>query len=559
MKAIIYIILSIIISASCYAENIAQNKAVTFSSEQAENTASNGNDGSDSTRWCANSAVMPQWWQVDLGSLYDVTEISVMWEFSGRTYNYLVEVSVDSINWATLLDKQNNTDTSQVQTSAVFTRAIQYIRITVISSQPENTWASFFEVRIEGTGAGTSLPGDVNKSNTVDIIDALLVAQHYVGLNPSGFDASAADVNCDSAAGIVDALLIAQYYVGLISELQDCRPTPVPTLTPSPTPEITTTPAQTPTQTPVLTPAPTQAEEDLYSIQWNLTGDLFVHDPVIIKHAGTWYIFYTATGIGFKSSSNGTSWQDRGRIFNPNPSWHKQLVPDTDGNIWAPDIFYFNGTYYLYYSVSSFGSSHSVIGLATNTTLNPNDSNYRWADQGDVIRSYSDSNYNCIDPNISLDANGNPWMSFGSFWSGLKLVQLDPNTMKPYSNYQLTSIAYNSTIEAPFIVRRNGYYYLFVSHGYCCRGVDSTYNIRVGRSQSITGTYTDRNGVSMMNSGGTLIDDGDSRWRGPGHNAVYLSGDTAILVNHAYDANANGTATLQIRPLYWDSAGWPYL
>jgi arabinan endo-1,5-alpha-L-arabinosidase len=158
-----------------------------------------------------------------------------------------------------------------------------------------------------------------------------------------------------------------------------------------------------------------------------------------------------------------------------------------------------------------------------------------------------------------LDTNGEPWLVFGSFWSGIKLVKLDPSTMKPPSNYTLTSLAYNSTIEAPFIVRRSGYFYLFVSFGYCCRGVDSTYNIRVGRSANLTGPYSDKGGASMMSSGGTLIDDGDSRWIGPGHNAVYLSGNTAILVNHAYDAQANGAAKLQIRPLYWDSQGWPYI
>jgi len=534
---ILYIIFLLFIYATVNAENVALYKSATASSAQADNPASNGNDGSNTTRWCASSGSVPQWWQVDFGGLYNVSQISIMWEFSGNIYNYYVEVSSDGGNWSMVLDKRNNTSTAQTQTDAISAQSVRYARITVTSPLPESAWASFNEVAIEDSGSGSGSTGDVNGNGTVDIVDALLVAQYYVGLNPSPFNSTLADVNCDNAIDIVDALRIAQYYVGLISQLDSCEPTPTPTPTPTPVPDA----------------------EDLYSISWNLSGDLFVHDPVIIKQDGTWYIYYTAQGIGYKSSTNGTYWQNRGRIFNPNPAWHIQLVPENDGNLWAPDISYINGTYYLYYSVSSFGSSHSVIGLATNSTLNPGDPNYNWVDQGDVIRSYDDSDYNCIDPNIVLDDNGNPWLAFGSFWSGIKLVELDPNTMKPRSGYQLYSIAYNSTIEAPFIVHRNGYYYLFVSFGYCCRGVDSTYNIRVGRSQSLTGPYTDRDGVSMMNSGGTLIDDGDSRWIGPGHNAVYLSGDTAILVNHAYDANANGTATLQIRSLYWDSAGWPYL
>ncbi|MBN1695891.1 MAG: family 43 glycosylhydrolase [Spirochaetales bacterium] len=375
--------------------------------------------------------------------------------------------------------------------------------------------------------------GDVNGNGTVDIVDALLTAQYYVGLSPQGFDADAADVNCDNTINIVDALQIAQYYVGLRPEIGTCM-----------------TPEATPLQ---------PDEEDLYAKQWNLSGDLGVHDPVIIKQGERWYIFHTATGIGMKISDDGLYWRNAGRVFSVNPSWHKEMVPDTDGNIWAPDIFYFGGTYYLYYSVSSFGSNHSLIGLASNTTLDSGDSSYRWVDEGVVVQSKAEYDYNCIDPNIALDENGEPWMSFGSFWSGIKLLKLDPGTMKPVIGGRLNSIAYNETIEAPFIVRRGGYFYLFISHGYCCRGIDSTYNIRVGRSQSITGTYTDRNGTSLMNGGGTLIDGGDSRWIGPGHNAVYLSGDSAILVNHAYDAQANGTATLRIRPLYWDASGWPYL
>jgi len=319
-----------------------------------------------------------------------------------------------------------------------------------------------------------------------------------------------------------------------------------------------------PTTIPPTTIPPTPTSSgSLYDIVWNLTGNLDAHDPVIIREGTTWYIYTTGTGIAMKRSENGTAWSTIGRVFNTQPSWHRQLIPANDGNLWAPDIFYYQGRYYLYYSVSSFGSNISAIGLATNATLNPQGSDYNWVDEGVVIQSTSSNNYNTIDPNVVQDLSGNLWLSFGSFWSGIKLIQLNPGTMKPMSGATLYSIAYRPSgehaIEAPFIVERNGYYYLFVSFDYCCRGVDSTYNIRVGRSQQITGPYVDRNNVNMMNGGGTLIDDGDSRWIGPGHQAVYQQGDSAILVNHAYDAWNNGRATLQIRPLYWDASGWPTL
>lgn len=319
-----------------------------------------------------------------------------------------------------------------------------------------------------------------------------------------------------------------------------------------------TTPS--PSATPETTPSPEVSPgEDLYNRTWNLSGNLWAHDPVIIKAQDSWYAFCTNNGILIKSSSNGEYWQDRGKVFPNGLSWHAQEIPGHDGNLWAPDIFYYNNTYYLTYSVSSFGSNRSLIALATNKSLDPQSPDYRWIDQGIVLRSNSSDNFNAIDSNICLDAQGVPWMSFGSFWSGIKMVQLDPGTMKAVSNYRLYSLAYNSSIEAPFIVERKGYYYLFVSWGACCKGVDSTYNIRVGRASAITGPYYDKNGNNMMNSAATLIDQGNTRWKGPGHQAVYLSGETAILVNHAYDANNNGNATLQIRPLYFDTQEWPNL
>ncbi len=302
--------------------------------------------------------------------------------------------------------------------------------------------------------------------------------------------------------------------------------------------------------------------QDLYAINWELSGNIGAHDPVIAKQGNNWYIFYTGVGLLMKKSEDGVTWKDLGPIFYTNPKWFKEYVPNARGSIWAPDISYYKSTYYLYYSVSSFGKNTSVIGLATNKTLNPDDPNYEWEDAGAVISSNSSLNYNCIDPNMIVDESGQPWLSFGSFWTGIKLVELDPETMKPYTDDEIYSIAsrpVDTAIEAPYIIFHNGYYYLFVSFDFCCRGIESTYKIMVGRSRNITGPYVDKNGIDMMLGGGTLIDAGDDQWKGPGHCAVYQSASTAILVNHAYDALNNGMAALQIRPLYWGSEGWPYI
>jgi len=321
--------------------------------------------------------------------------------------------------------------------------------------------------------------------------------------------------------------------------------------TPTPAPPTPTLPPPTPVTT-----------GELYDIDWTLSGNLNAHDPVIIKEGDIWYIFTTGVGISIKRSEDGKHWERYGLVFSPQPDWHKERVPFNDGNLWAPDIFYYQGKYYLYYSVSSFGSNTSAIGLVTNVTLDKESPDYEWVDEGVVISSTDKNNYNTIDPNIVQDREGNLWLSFGSFWSGIKLVKIDPETMKPAEGEPLHSIAAkpgNTAIEAPFIIEREGYYYLFVSHEFCCRGVDSTYRIVVGRSEEITGPYVDKNGKTMLTGGGTLISKGDDRWKGTGHNAVYQQGYSAILVNHAYDAQNFGRPTLQIRPLYWDADGWPTL
>lgn len=287
----------------------------------------------------------------------------------------------------------------------------------------------------------------------------------------------------------------------------------------------------------------------------------FVHDPCIIKTADYYYIFSTGNRIEMRRSPDMQEWQRLNQVFNSIPEWGKQEVPGVK-NIWAPDIFYKDSTYYLYYSLSTFGSSNSRIGLATNKTLDQDSPSYQWIDQGKVIASYSGGSYNAIDPNIAEDQLGRLWLSFGSFWSGIKIIELDSTTMKPKNGASLKSIAGRpnwGAIEAPYIIYRNGYYYLFVSFDFCCKDVNSTYNIRVGRSAEITGPYKAKNGTLMTNGGGTLILKSDDRWIGPGHCAVLQEEDETWLVHHAYDAENHGVPTLRIEKLIWDEGDWPVL
>ncbi len=298
-----------------------------------------------------------------------------------------------------------------------------------------------------------------------------------------------------------------------------------------------------------------------------LLGDIRqVHDPTIIKEGDTYYLFSTRAGIAVRCSKDLINWRLCGDVFAHLPEW---AVTDVTGlrGLWAPDISFFNGKYHLYYSVSTFGSNRSSIGLATNATLDPSSSRYRWEDQGTVISSHRTDDWNAIDPNIVLDEADTPWLSFGSFWSGIKMRRIDPANGK-LSTQDETLYALASrprlrdqpgAVEAPAIIRKNGYYYLFVSFDFCCRGVKSTYNIRVGRSKQVTGPYVDHSGKHMMEGGGTLLISSNKRWVGPGHCAILQEKDGDKLVYHAYDAEARGLSTLRITQLSWDSQGWPQL
>lgn len=311
-------------------------------------------------------------------------------------------------------------------------------------------------------------------------------------------------------------------------------------------------------------PAWAQGEAAAVDAHLPLTGMIRqVHDPVLIRHNDSYYLFHTGNGIGLRTSPDMLDWKTSfpASIFGRVPPWALEKIPGAT-NIWAPDVSYFNGKYHIYYSVSTFGSNRSVIGLVTNETLEFGADNYKWEDQGLVIESTGAENYNCIDANLILDEDEVPWLAFGSFWSGLKMVRLDYATGKRSADdptvYPLAQRFVNSnSIEAPFITRKDGYYYLFVSFDFCCRGGTSTYRVMVGRSEAIAGPYVDRDGVEMLQGGGTQVTFPTERWKGPGHNAIYQEGDLYYIVYHSYDMENLEAPTLRIAPLSWDAEGWP--
>jgi arabinan endo-1,5-alpha-L-arabinosidase len=220
--------------------------------------------------------------------------------------------------------------------------------------------------------------------------------------------------------------------------------------------------------------------------------------------------------------------------------------------------------YYLYYSVSSFGSQRSVIGLAVNKTMDPDSEQYEWIDRGKVIESAPGRcDFNAIDPALFVDRDGKWYLFWGSFWSGIKATEIDPTAGKPKQDARIIAVAARPrhrthAIEAPFVIWHDGFYYLFVSWDRCCDGADSDYKVMVGRSQEVTGPYVDAKGRSMLDGGGTLVLEGNDRWRGPGHNSVLTTDEGQWMVHHVYDVqNLRAQRMLQIRPMTWSEDKWP--
>lgn len=335
----------------------------------------------------------------------------------------------------------------------------------------------------------------------------------------------------------------------------------------SPAPMATPTPTPSPSPSPGPSPSPSSTP----GASITLTGNVMpVHDPAILKDGSTYYLFTTGNSgdaeglLGLRTSTDLQDWTLRGGSYTALPAWTRAAVPGATG-MWAPDISKVNGQYRLYYSISTFGKNQSAIGLATATTIDPANPAANWQDQGPVIQSQTSDDFNAIDPMAFTDADGKAWMVFGSYWSGIKLIRLDPATglrlagdAAPRSLVQRPA---PDAVEAPYIVRHGGFYYLFVSFDACCQGSNSTYYTVVGRSAAPDGPYVDRSGRAMLQGGGTTVltsgQGTGSRFVGRGHVAILSQPDGDYIVYHAYDTQRNGAPTLQIQRLAWDADGWP--
>jgi len=299
-----------------------------------------------------------------------------------------------------------------------------------------------------------------------------------------------------------------------------------------------------------------------------------VHDPVMAYADSTYYLFCTGLGIQQMTSTDRKTWQVMPKpVMTVMPQWTYDSVPGFTHHVWAPDIIQWHGRWWMAYSCSTFGKNGSAIGLLSTPSLTfP-----VWNDEGCIVTSREKrDDWNAIDPNFVIDEHDQPWMVWGSFWDGIQLARLDttmhmapgekPRTIarryapgfKGAAPNPTSKYAGTNAIEAPFVFKHDGYYYLFVSWDYCCRGSKSNYRVAVGRSKSVAGPYLDRAGVDMRNGGGTLFLKGDGQaFEAAGHGAAYHLNGEDIFICHGYSIADNGASVLVQKSIRWTADGWP--
>lgn len=299
-----------------------------------------------------------------------------------------------------------------------------------------------------------------------------------------------------------------------------------------------------------------------------------VHDPVMAYEDSTYYLFSTGMGIQRMTSKDRTTWTvSHQPLMTVMPRWTHDSVPGFLHHVWAPDVIRWHGRWWLSYSCSTFGKNGSAIGLLSSPSL----AAPVWNDEGCIVTSREKrDNWNAIDPCFVIDRQDNPWLVWGSFWDGIQLAPLDttmhlakgvkPRTIarrydpsyKDAMPNPTSKFAGTNAIEAPFIFQHDGWYYLFVSWDYCCRGSKSNYRVAVGRSRQVAGPYLDRNGQDMAKGGGTLFLEGDKQaFEAAGHCAAYHINGEDIFICHGYSIAHNGASILIQCPIRWTADGWP--
>jgi arabinan endo-1,5-alpha-L-arabinosidase len=298
-----------------------------------------------------------------------------------------------------------------------------------------------------------------------------------------------------------------------------------------------------------------------------------VHDPSILDWDGTYVMVHTSGNsfVPIRTSRNLTEWKDWGPILSSAPNWLQTAIP-THRSTWAPAPLRLGKMLRIYYCASAkFGENTSYIWMAENPTFDPAHPCDGWVDRGKFIESKAgESNYNAIDPDVLVGPDARQWIVYGSYWSGIYLNELDPTTgLLKDPHAAPIHVASNTgdrgnPLEAPALVYRDGYYYLFVTYGLAAQGVRSTYRMVCGRSKSPTGPYLGFDGKPMTDGGHTDLLKTSPPMFGPGGGNFFQDPKGEWwMAYHYYDGRRNwhgdvwGRPTLQVRRLLWGEDGWP--
>ncbi len=288
-------------------------------------------------------------------------------------------------------------------------------------------------------------------------------------------------------------------------------------------------------------------------------GKLWVHDPSrALECDGKFYLYTTGEFIPSRVLSDLIRWEKGPNVLEKVPDWMKKLVPKADGKfVWAPDVIKSKDEYWLFYSYSTFGSQTSAIGLLSNSTLDPSKPDYKWEDKGLVLATNGTQKANAIDPAPVFDGQ-KLWLSYGS-WDkgGIHLVQLDAQTGKPLGAPFSIASGQPTGPEAPYLTFHDGYFYLFENEGLCCKGLNSTYRVMMGRARDVAGPYLDKNGKELDKGGGSVFLETEGEIVGLGHIGIVVRAGLERVTFHYYGGQTNGVPTLGTRDLVCDAQGWP--
>ena len=306
----------------------------------------------------------------------------------------------------------------------------------------------------------------------------------------------------------------------------------------------------------------------VYAADWYAKDVRFAgHDPSIVRSEDGYALMVTNNMLTLYTSEDAMSWKDHGKQMKSIPSWLKNYAPQME-DIWAPDLYYFGGEYRVYYTGSVMGKRSSGIGVMGSKAIFPSAEGFGWSDYGEVYHTVLADSYNSIDADVAEDADGNYWMVFGSWGTGIKMIKLDPKTGKRASDdntlYELASRSGKGE-EGPSLIEHDGKYFLFTAWDVCCSmGSASeiekdTYHTRVGRADKITGPYLDKGGVNMMKAGGTVVLERYGRYYGPGGGEAFKDLNRIRFVHHYYDREAAyiGAPTLHVRDVVFNEENWP--